>query len=116
LRQFVYEGHPMSGSTSSHETDRGTADQRLALAVSVSVRTRCGRSLTDLAAVARQGVVTLHGQVRSYYQKQVMLTAALGVPGVEQLIDHVEVLPVDPEIHFGGAGRSAARSEAHSAA
>ena len=65
----------MSGSTPSHETDRGAADQRLAQAVSVSIRRRCGRWLTGLAAVARQGVVTLHGRVRGYYQKQVMLDA-----------------------------------------
>jgi len=106
----------MSGSTPSHETDRGAADQRLAQAVSVSIRRRCGRWLTGLAAVARQGVVTLHGRVRGYYQKQVMLNAALGVPGVEQVIDHVEVLPLEPEISLGGAGRFEARSDAHSAA
>jgi osmotically-inducible protein OsmY len=102
----------MSGFIPPHATHRGSADQRLAVAVAAAIRTRCGRSVAGLAVVARQGVATLHGRVRGFYQKQVVLTAALAVPGVEQVIDHVEVLPLEPEIPLGGS----ARSEAHHAA
>jgi len=102
----------MSGLVPSHVTGRGPTDERLAQAVAAAVRSRCGRSLANFAVVTHQGVATLHGLVRGYYQKQVMLKAAQAVPGVAQVIDHVEVLPLEPRIPLDGS----ARAEAHSAA
>jgi osmotically-inducible protein OsmY len=77
-------------------TTRSSADDRLAQLVLSAVRARCGRKVANFSPTARQGVVTLHGLVRSFYQKQVMLTAVLAVPGVEQILDQVEVVPLEP--------------------
>jgi osmotically-inducible protein OsmY len=102
----------MSGLVPSHAAGRGSADERLAQAVAAAVRSRCGRSLANFAVATHEGVATLRGVVRGYYQKQVMLKAAQAVPGVAQVIDHVEVLPLEPRIHLDAS----ARAEAHSAA
>ena len=75
---------------------RSPADDRLANLVLSAVRARCGRAVANFSPTARQGVVTLQGLVRSFYQKQVMLNAVLGVPGVEQVLDQVEVVPLEP--------------------
>jgi len=45
-----------------------------------------------------------------------MLKSAQAVPGVAQVIDHVEVLPLEPRIHLDGSARAEAHSAAHSAA
>jgi osmotically-inducible protein OsmY len=90
---------------------RNSADDRLVQHVLVAVRARCGRAVANFAPSAREGVVTLHGLVRSFYQKQVMLNAVLTVPGVEQILDQVEVVPLEP-VQPGALPRS----EIHSAA
>ena len=69
--------------------------ERLAQSVAGAVHARCGRSVAGLAVTVEHGVATLHGRVRSYYQKQVMLAAARSVPGVVVVIDGVEVTPLD---------------------
>jgi osmotically-inducible protein OsmY len=102
----------MTGLVPSQAAGRGSADERLAQAVAAAVRSRCGRSLSNFAVAVHQGVATLHGLVRGYYQKQMMLKAAQAVPGVAHVIDHVEVLPLEPRIPLDGS----ARAEAHSAA
>jgi osmotically-inducible protein OsmY len=87
-------GMPVIASAGS--IARSSADDRLANLVLSAVRARCGRSVANFSPTARQGVVTLHGLVRSFYQKQVMLNAVLAVPGVEQILDQVEVVPLEP--------------------
>ena len=95
---------------------RPTADQRLIHAVTAAVRSRCGRSVSDLRVAASQGVTTLEGRVRGYYQKQMMLKAAQAVPGVAQVIDHVEVLPLEPRIPVDGRAFAELKTESQSAA
>ena len=71
-------------------------DARLALTVTGAGRSRCGLAVAEFSAVVHEGVATLHGQVRGYYQKQVLLAAVQGVPGIERVIDRVVVLPLEP--------------------
>ena len=104
------EAAGMNRSPLSNSAERPTADQRLVHAVSAAVRSRCGRSVSELRVAAHQGVTTLEGRVRGYYQKQVMLKAAQAVPGVAQVIDQVEVLPLEPRIPVDG--RAFAESKA----
>ena len=70
------------------------ADERLAQMVSHAIGrrgTRCARGVT---VVAEQSTVTLRGCTPTFYDKQLMLHAALQVPGVGQIVDEVEVCPV----------------------
>ncbi|MCI0359643.1 MAG: BON domain-containing protein [Planctomycetaceae bacterium] len=92
--------------------DRYLSDQRLADELARRVRARCGRSLDSFAVSIRQGVATLHGQVRGFYQKQVMLTIVLAVPGIVQVIDQVEVLPLAPPILMRGSAELEEQSAA----
>jgi osmotically-inducible protein OsmY len=73
------------------------SDGHLTQTVNGAVRLRCGRSVLGLAVTVERGVVTLAGQVRGFYSKQVLLSAARSVRGVVQVIDRVEVLPLDQE-------------------
>lgn len=106
----------MSVTPHSDSAGRATADQRLDQAVTAAVRSRCGRSAAEVKVGTCQGVATLEGRVRGFYQKQVMLKAALAVPGVAQVIDRVEVLPLEPRIPLEGRGLAELRSESQSAA
>jgi osmotically-inducible protein OsmY len=49
-------------------------------------------ALRNLDVDAGQGVVTLTGQVTSFYEKQVALNVCRRVAGVYDLVDHVEVV------------------------
>lgn len=93
-------------------TLRSSADDRLAQLVLVAVRARCGRAIANFAPTVREGIVTLHGLVRSFYQKQVMLNAVLAVPGVERVLDQVEVIPLEPFIQPGALPSSEIQSAA----
>ena len=73
-------------------------DARLAQAVTTSVRSRCGNGIVEFSAVVHQGIATLHGQVRGYYKKQILLAATQAVPGIEQVIDRIVVLPLTWEL------------------
>lgn len=46
-----------------------------------------------LSVIAEQSIVTLRGCTRSFYEKQLMLHAAQRVPGVNRIVDEVQVLP-----------------------
>ena len=39
-----------------------------------------------------RGVLTLHGRVRSYYQRQLACVLVSGLDGVDELIDRMEVV------------------------
>ena len=110
------EAAGMNRSPLSNSAPRPTADERLVQTVAAAVRSRCGRSVSELRVAAHQGVTTLEGRVRGYYQKQVMLKAAQGVPGVAQVIDHVEVLPLEPRIPLDGRAFAESKAESQSAA
>jgi osmotically-inducible protein OsmY len=45
---------------------------------------------------AHRGVITLAGQVPSFHQRQLIYSFARRVAGVVQVIDQLEVLPVEP--------------------
>ncbi len=51
-------------------------------------------SLRKLEIEAREGVVTLRGQVHSFYEKQVSHLCCRRVAGVRSLIDAVDVVAV----------------------
>ena len=88
------------------------ANQRLARTVTAAVASRCGRSLTNFTVTANEGVVTLQGRVRGYYLKQVMLTTAQAIAGVERIIDQVDVLPLEPRIVLTGTSTAETTSAA----
>lgn len=55
---------------------------------------RCGSgSRTHVAAIVRNGAVTLSGTVDFDYQKRPLLRAASGVDGVRMVIDQLQVKP-----------------------
>jgi len=55
-------------------------------------------SLRHLAVQAVAGTVTLRGQVRSFYEKQLCHDCCRRVAGVVRLIDHVDVAPADADL------------------
>lgn len=48
-------------------------------------------SLRRLHVQARDGIVTLRGQVRSFYEKQMSHVCCRGVDGVVRMVDAVDV-------------------------
>jgi hypothetical protein len=48
-------------------------------------------ALRDLSCVAEGGVVYLHGQLPTYYLKQVAQELAAGVSGVRRVINRIEI-------------------------
>jgi len=71
-------------------------DEGLAQSVARAVRATCVRPLASLTIVAEEGFVTLRGGARTFYEKQLLVHAVRHVPGVRQVIDHVDVLPAKP--------------------
>ena len=49
-------------------------------------------SLRQLAVEARNGIVTIRGQVRSFYEKQLSSHCCRRVAGVVQLVDEIDVV------------------------
>ena len=61
----------------------------------------CGRhvpSLRHLSVLADNGTVTLRGQVRSFYEKQLCQHCCRRVAGVVKLIDDVDVIRTQPGV------------------
>lgn len=50
-------------------------------------------ALRELTCEYAHGVLTLHGKVRSYYEKQLAQEAVRRVDGIRQIINKVEVFP-----------------------
>ncbi len=71
-----------------------TSDRDLERRVSSFLATRHIASLRRLDVEAEHGVVTLRGQVRTFYEKQVGHSCTKRVAGVMNLIDAIDVLPV----------------------
>ena len=66
-------------------------DHDLERRVRVYLTGRHVSGLRQIAVRARNGTVTLQGQVDSFYQKQLCLTCCRHVAGVITLVDEVEV-------------------------
>ncbi|MFO0816770.1 MAG: BON domain-containing protein [Pirellulales bacterium] len=48
-------------------------------------------SLRRVSVAVKNGIVTLSGQVRSFYERQLCLACCQRVAGVRQLVDQIEV-------------------------
>jgi len=70
-----------------------TADQDSALRVLQRLRNSPYRSLRRITCDCRQGVVTLSGRVDSFFLKQMAQAFAQGVPGVDGVVNHLQVVP-----------------------
>lgn len=68
------------------------ADERLAQMVALAIRQRGPRAAAGVTVLAHQSVVTLRGEARSFYERQLLLHAAQRVPGVRQIVDEIEVV------------------------
>jgi osmotically-inducible protein OsmY len=73
-----------------------SADENLAECAARAVRATCVRPLASLTIVADEGRVILRGRARTFYEKQLLVHAVRHVPGVRQVVDHVDVLPAKP--------------------
>ncbi len=71
---------------------RTLVDQDLKQRVSDYLLSRQMFALRNLDVQTDQGVVTLTGQVATFYEKQIALNVCRRVAGVYQLVDHVEVV------------------------
>ncbi len=71
---------------------RTLVDQDLKQRVSDYLLSRQMFALRNLDVQTDRGVVTLTGQVATFYEKQIALNVCRRVAGVYQLVDHVEVV------------------------
>ncbi len=69
-----------------------TSDRELETRIRGSLEGRFFASLRRLDVTAHDGTVTLQGQVASFYEKQLALSACRQVDGVRSLIDCVGVV------------------------
>ena len=69
------------------------ADERLAQLVSLAIRQRGPHAIRQLTVVACEAVVTLRGSARTFYEKQLLLHAVQRVPGVNAIVDEIDVAP-----------------------
>jgi len=89
----------MSQSTFATENvtaspDNATQDNDLERRVSIYLAERLRPSLRDLDVEVADGVVTLHGRLHTFYEKQLAISCCQRVAGVLKLIDDVEVSAV----------------------
>lgn len=68
-------------------------DLRLQERIAAALTERKNPSLRQLTVTANQGTVTLSGNVRSFYDKQLSVHCVQRIPGVKRLIDITEVVP-----------------------
>ena len=66
-------------------------DVLLERAVREAIRRRCDRSVRGLAVWVDERVVTLRGQTRSFYEKQLVLHATQQVGGLDGIVDEIAV-------------------------
>jgi len=78
----MFDGTPGS-SSNDHDLERRVAS---------FLASRHMGSLRKLEIEAREGVVTLRGQVQSFYEKQISHLCCRRVAGVRRLIDAVDVV------------------------
>jgi osmotically-inducible protein OsmY len=84
----------MSALLAGPKAGMPAADERLAQMVLHAIGCRGMRAARGVTVVAQQSTFTLRGCTPTFYDKQLVLHAAQRVPGVGQIVDEVEVLPV----------------------
>lgn len=68
------------------------ADSTLAEKIADRVQSKHGPVRTHLRIDVRNDVATLQGIATSFYQKQIWLHAAASVPGINRVVDSIEVV------------------------
>lgn len=71
------------------------ADENLVQSAARAIRATCVRPIANLIISADRGLVTLSGRARTFYEKQLLVHSVRHVPGVRQVIDHLDVLPAN---------------------
>jgi osmotically-inducible protein OsmY len=66
-------------------------DTRLERDTRSALRGRCERAVRDLAIRVDEGIVTLRGRTRSFYEKQLALHAVQRVDGLAGINDEITV-------------------------
>lgn len=66
-------------------------DDELRTDVAQALASRGYHALRVLRVSVEDGCVCLHGCVSSYFLKQVAQSAAMSVPGVSRLFNHIEI-------------------------
>jgi len=77
---------------SDREVVHPSADAELSRRVQNHLLSHLISSIHDLSIEAVNGVVTLSGNVRSFYHKQLCIHCCKRVAGVVQLVDNIQVL------------------------
>ena len=67
-------------------------DEETMLQVSSFLKSQSLRSLWNIGVNVENGVVTLSGEVSSYYEKQVAINSVTQVPGVANVVDEITVI------------------------
>jgi osmotically-inducible protein OsmY len=86
----------MTVATAAPRLPVSISDERLAHAISSAIRATRVRPMAGLTIAVTSDVVTLRGRARSFYEKQLLVHAVRHVPGVCQVVDEVDVLPLPP--------------------
>lgn len=73
-------------------------DRDLAIRVTSFLRQSSVPTLRRIAVEVRSGIVTLHGRVHTFYQRQLCLQCCQRVAGVIRLIDQIEVEPFEEPV------------------
>ena len=71
----------------------GQREESLAQQIGSAIRAATIWPIPGLFVKAEEGVVTLRGRTRSFYEKQIVIHAARHVPGVKQIVDEIHVRP-----------------------
>ncbi len=77
-----------------NEAGRLTSDRDLEHRVMMRLMDRSSAASRQAIVRADHGTVTIRGTVTSFYQKQLCIEACRAVPGVESLVDEVEVASI----------------------
>jgi osmotically-inducible protein OsmY len=84
-------------SSASIREPEASAQREIAELVRVKLARSPYRWLRSLSCAVRDGVLTLGGQVPTYYLKQMAQTVVRDVPGVDEINNEVEVVPPGPQ-------------------
>ena len=76
----------------SFVTDDPVADEHLAARSRLFLANQPLAALRRLIISARNGLVTVDGSVRSYYERQLAVACVQRVAGVRRVIDHIHVV------------------------
>lgn len=71
--------------------DRHVCPNEIAAEVQAHLRNRLSNAVMDVAFDYRKGVLTLRGQLVSFYQKQLAQEAVRNLDGVRQIVNCIEV-------------------------